>query len=189
MTTVHLRRATVDEARFVLHMSEIAGHGFLPHYFRQSMPEGEDLQGYILDRVRDPDSKMSYRKCWIAEMGGVPVGMINLDAIPDPAPQPAADLPPMFQPLAALEASAPGTTVIEFVATLPTARGCGVGRALLRKAEKERGRKGLALVVSDNNHSARRLYAACGFEEVARRPIITQGWETSGTQWILMTRD
>ena len=188
MTSLALRRATPEDADFVLDMSEIAGHGFLPHYFRQSLPEGEDLRAYMLRRVCDRDSKMSYAKCWIAELDGSAVGMVNLDAIPDPAPAPDPDLPAMFQPLATLEASAPGTAVIEFLATLPAARGRGVGRALLDKAHEQRGPKGLALVVSDNNTAARGLYRSAGFKEIDRRAIVTQGWQTTGTEWILMTK-
>lgn len=182
-----LRKATIDDAAFVLSMSEIAGHGFLSHFFSQTLPEGSDLQGFMLSRVQDLTSKMSYTKCWIAEIGGQPVGMINLDLIPDPPDPVDPDLPRMFRPLAELEASVPGATVIEFLATRPEARGKGVGTALLDMAKARCGPKGLALVVSDNNTDARALYAKAGFKVVNRRPIVTQGWQTTGTEWILMT--
>jgi ribosomal protein S18 acetylase RimI-like enzyme len=188
MTAIKIRRATLDDAPFVLEMSEIAGHGFLPHYFRQSLPPDQDLHAYMLGVVCKPQGKMSYTLCWIAELDGTPVGLVNLDAIPDPAPPVDTDLPLMFQPLAELEASVPGATVIEFLATTPAARGKGVGRALLQKACDESGPKGAALVVSDQNLSARALYDAFGFKEVARRAIVTQGWHTPSTEWVLMTK-
>lgn len=186
MSRPTIRKARVEDAPFVLEMSEVAGHGFLPHYFKQMLPDGEDLKGFMLSRVTDPISKMSYAKCWIAELDGSPVGMVNLDLIPSPPEPIDPDLPAMFRPLAELEASAPGATVIEFLATVPEARGNGVGMALIETAKREAGPGGVALVVSDNNVSARALYAKAGFHEADRRPIVTQGWQTTGTEWILM---
>ena len=186
--SLHIRPAQPRDAEFVLDLSLIAAHGFLPHFFNQIMPEGQDLRAFMLDSVRDPLSKMSYAKCRIALLDGVPGGMINLDPIPLDPPQPDPDLPAMFHPLAALEAQSPGTTVIEFLATLPQWRGRGLGRALLDQAERERGPNGVSLVVSDNNTSARRVYERAGFVEVARRRIVHQGWESPGKEWILMHR-
>jgi len=186
MLAPNIRKATVSDAPFVLEMSEVAGHGFLPHFFMQVLPEGDDLHSYMLSRVENPQGKMSYTKCWIAELEGIPVGMINLDLIPDPPEPIDPDMPPMFRPLAELEASVPGAVVIEFLATLPAARGMGVGSALIDSAKDHSGSGGVALVVSDNNTAARGLYLKAGFAEADRRPIVTQGWRTTGTEWILM---
>lgn len=183
-----LRPARYDDAATVLALSEIAGHGFLPHFFAQSLPAHQTLQDYMLARVRDPASKMSYTKCWLAELKGQPVGMVNLDPIPDPADPIDPQTPAMFRPLAELEAQAPGTTVIEFLATLPQARGKGVATALLDRAHQLRGPRGLSLVVSDNNTAARALYKRAGFAEIDRRPIVKDGWASDGTDWILMIR-
>jgi GNAT superfamily N-acetyltransferase len=188
MTPITLRRADIADAAFVLKMSELAGKGFLPHFFSQVLPPGTDLHAYMLSRVSAPEGKMSFTKCRIAEGENGPLGMINLDEIPDPARPVDPGLPAMFQPLAALEAACPGSTVIEFLATDPAARGKGVAKALLEQACKERGPNGLALVVSDSNLPARSLYDGFGFSEVTRRPIVTQGWQTDSTEWILMTK-
>jgi ribosomal protein S18 acetylase RimI-like enzyme len=183
-----LRPARLEDAEAVLDLSEIAGHGFLPHYFAQMLPKGQDLRAFMLSRVQDPHSKMSYTKCRIAEVDGQVAGMINLDPIPaDPGPI-SPDIPAMFRPLAQLEARATETVVIEFLATLPAFRGHGVGTALLRQADRERGPRGVSLVVSDNNSSARSLYASYGFQEVERRAIIKDGWHSAGTEWILMIK-
>ena len=186
MSALNIRKATAQDANFVLEMSEVAGHGFLPHYFKQVLPEGQDLLGFMLSRVENPEGKMSYTKCLIAEVDGACVGMINLDLIAE-NPEPIdPNLPPMFIPLAELEASVPGALIIEFLTTLPEARGKGVGAALIDSAKDQAGSGGVALVVSDNNTAARGLYEKAGFWESARRPIVTQGWETTGTEWILM---
>lgn len=187
MLSPTIRKATLDDAAFVLQMSEVAGHGFLPHYFKQMLSAGDDLNAFMLSRVRNPEGKMSYKKCWVAELSGKPAGMINLDPIPDKPDPISSDLQPMFRPLAELEASVPGALVIEFLAMSSEARGKGVGKALLESAKAMAGPAGVALVVSDNNTNARALYAKAGFAEVGRKPIVTQGWQTAGTQWILMT--
>ena len=186
MPSPNIRKATVSDASFVLEMSEIAGHGFLPHYFKQVLPEGQDLQEFMLSRVQNPQGKMSYTNCLIAELKGSSVGMINLDLISDPAEPVDPDLPPMFRPLAELEASVPGALIIEFLATLPAARGNGIGAALIDSAKDQAGSGGVALVVSNNNTAAHGLYVKAGFVEVDRRPIVAQGWQTAGTEWILM---
>jgi ribosomal protein S18 acetylase RimI-like enzyme len=186
MTQPTIRKATVEDAPFVLAMSEEAAHGLLPIYFKEILADGEDLQALMLSAVEDPDSKVSYAKCWIAELDGTPVGLINLDPIPDPADPIDRDLPKVFHPLAELEASVPGALVIEFVATVPEAQGKGIGRALLDFAKSQAGPGGVALVVSDNNTSAHALYVRTGFREAARKPIVKQGWKTAGTEWILM---
>jgi ribosomal-protein-alanine N-acetyltransferase len=56
---------------------------------------------------------------------------------------------------------------------LPEARRAGVGRVLLDVLIGETGRVGLGSVVLEvaaDNDAARRLYAACGFVQVGRRP-------------------
>ena len=186
MPSLNIRKATANDATFVLEMSEVAGHGFLPHFFKQVLPKGQDLRGFMLSRVENPQGKMSYTKCLIAEVDGACVGMINLDLIAE-NPEPIdPDLPPMFSPLAELETSVPGALTIEFLATLPEARGKGVGTALIESAKVQAGSGGVALVVSDNNTAALGLYEKAGFCEARRRPIVAQGWETTGTEWILM---
>ncbi|MGB7242040.1 MAG: GNAT family N-acetyltransferase [Sulfitobacter sp.] len=186
MPPPNIRKATAQDAPFILEMSEVAGHGFLPHYFMQLLPEGQDLHGFMLSCVENPQGKMSYTKCWIAEFDGSPVGMTNLDRISDPPEPIDPDLPPMFKPPAELEASVPGALLIVFLATVPVARGKGVGAALIANAKDRAGSGRVALFVSNNNTAARVLYQKAGFAEADRRPIVTQGWQTMGTEWILM---
>jgi ribosomal-protein-alanine N-acetyltransferase len=56
---------------------------------------------------------------------------------------------------------------------LPAARRQGIGRALLAALLVEAGRRrvgSVVLEVAAGNGAARRLYAACGFTQVGRRP-------------------
>ena len=187
MSDIHIRPATADDAAFTLTLSDIASYGLVEQIFRPLVPEGETLQGFLLARVADPASRLSWMRCHIAEISGERVGYISLDPIPlDPDPL-DDDLPAMFRPLAELEAMAPGTTVIEFIATLPVARGKGAGSALLKQAFRQRGPKGLSLIVLDSNTNARRLYEAAGFVEKARRPVVKDSWQIDASEWVLMT--
>jgi ribosomal protein S18 acetylase RimI-like enzyme len=47
---------------------------------------------------------------------------------------------------------------------------------------------GLSIIVADNNTGARRLYERSGYHELARRPMIREGWITPGREWILLTK-
>jgi len=50
------------------------------------------------------------------------------------------------------------------------------------------GPEGMALACRTNNASARALFCKAGFAEADRTPIVTRGWQISGTEWILMTQ-
>jgi ribosomal protein S18 acetylase RimI-like enzyme len=67
----------------------------------------------------------------------------------------------------------------------------GHGAYLLRIAEllaSDLGSKGMSVIVSDANHGARRLYERTGYSEIARRPMVKEGWENEGTEWVLLTK-
>ena len=44
----------------------------------------------------------------------------------------------------------------------------------------------LALIVADGNAEARAFYAAQGFRERARAPLVPEDWETGDREWILL---
>ena len=61
------------------------------------------------------------------------------------------------------------------LAVMPTHRGQGVGRALLAAVEEKARELGcckVTLEVQENNHPARRLYAAVGFSQHELRPEV-----------------
>ena len=97
--------------------------------------------------------------------------------------------PPMFRPLQALENRVLGTLYVNVLATYPAFRRRGVGSRLLAEAERQAGRRNLSLIVADRNLTARRLYEAFGFDEIAREPMVKDGWETASDAWVLMVRD
>lgn len=111
----------------------------------------------------------------------------------DPMPEPDwAKLGPELRPLIELEREAPGTWYVNVLAVFPEARRRGVGMALLAKADSlavETGATALTLTVEDDNAPARRLYAQCGYREVAWRPFVHFREGQKAERWILMRKD
>ena len=105
---------------------------------------------------------------------------------------PAHDLRTLFGPVVELRALANDALYVNVVATLPAARGRGLGTRLMRIAE-DIARAGsyprLSLVVADDNDAARRLYDRLGYRERAARPMAKEGWDGPGATWTLLVRD
>ena len=81
-------------------------------------------------------------------------------------------MPAMFVPLQELENLCPGHWYSDILSAHPQYRGQGIGTALLAYAEKKARQSdcaGFAIVVSDANEAARRLYERCGYSEHASR--------------------
>lgn len=98
---------------------------------------------------------------------------------------------PVWVPLVELENLVPGSWCLNVIATLPECRGRGHGTTLMDKAEalaRDGGHSALALVVSDANENAIRLYHRNGFSERERRPIVKSGWNGPGRDWVLMVK-
>jgi hypothetical protein len=47
----------------------------------------------------------------------------------------------------------------------------------------------LSVIVSDANVGARRLYERSGYREIARRPMVKEGWDNAGREWVLLVKD
>ena len=74
------------------------------------------------------------------------------------------------------------------IATLSECRGRGHGATLMDQAEalaRDGRHPTVALVVSDANADAIRLYHRRGFSERARRPKVKGDWEQPGNEWVL----
>ena len=53
---------------------------------------------------------------------------------------------------------------------------------------REKGCRGMSVIVSNANHRARRLYKSLGYAETAQRPMVKEGWINDGTEWVLLTK-
>lgn len=191
-TEVRLRPATTADADDLAVLINYAGEG-LPVYLWTGMAApGEDPWDVGRQRARREQGSFSYRNSVMAEIGGKVVGcLIGYPLAKEQAPRTPPDTLPMFVPLQELEALAQDTWYINVVAVHPEFRGKGVGSILLDEAERAAhasGKSGLSLIVADANAGARRLYARAGYHEAASRPMVSEGWQTEASNWVLMIK-
>ena len=143
---------------------------------------GEDVWAVGARRAARDEGAFSWRNAVIAEIDGAVAGALVSYRI-GPDPEPLDDLPPMFRPLQSLENRAPGSHYVNVLATYPAFRRRGVGRALLADAEQlGAGAPAMSLIVADGNAAARRLYAALGYVEAARAPIVKEDWVSDSAE-------
>jgi ribosomal protein S18 acetylase RimI-like enzyme len=161
------------------------------HFWRKSVgPEGDPI-AYGMERAARETGSFSFNSAWLAEVdGAVAACLLGYPAEDDPSPI-APDTPPVFVPLLELEALAPGSWYLNVLATYDAFRGKGCGSALLAEAEaitRATGRKTISLITADTHHDAQRLYAAKGYVEIARRPVVKGDWQVDASEWILMIK-
>jgi ribosomal protein S18 acetylase RimI-like enzyme len=186
------RAARPDDAAALADLVLFASEGLALHVWTGIAGPGGDPLQIGRERARRETGSFSYRNAVVAEepAGQVAAALIGY-ALPD-APEPITGImPAMFVPLQELENLAPGTWYVNVLAAYPEQRGKGHGRALLGIADRlaaDGGRPGLSIIVSDANVGAGRLYQRCGYQEVARRRKVKEGWQGPGTDWILLTK-
>lgn len=185
------RRATPADAGSLAELANIAGEGLPLHVWTGLAQGGESPWEIGRQRARRDSGSFSFRNAIVREADGQIAACLIGYALPD-APRPVDPaMPAMFVPLQELENLAPGTWYVNVVASYPAFRGRGFGTTLLdiaRDAARASGCRGLSLVVSNANAGAIRLYERCGYVRTASRPMILDGWEHEGTEWLLLVR-
>lgn len=185
------RRARPDDVDVLLELVNYAGDGLARYLWEQWADEGETPEDFGRRRALREEGGFSFRNTFVIEHEGDAVGCLVGYEIPD-APVPIADdMPAMFVPLQELENLAPGTWYMNLLAVQPAARGRGLGTALIALAEEiaiSLDKSGTSLIVSDANTDARRLYERCGYAEVATRPMVKEGWQHAGENWVLLKK-
>lgn len=185
------RRATPADAAVLAELVNHAGEG-LPLYLWDKIKEpGETAWDVGRRRAARDEGSFSYRNAVIVERDGQAAGSLigyGIAAEPEPLPD---DLPAMFRPLLELENLAPDTWYVNVLAVLPAFRGLGLGSQLLALAEtigRAEGKAGMSIIVSDANDGARRLYERQGYRFVAERPMVKEGWQNPGENWVLLVK-
>jgi ribosomal protein S18 acetylase RimI-like enzyme len=187
-----LRPARIEDADILAELVNYAGEG-LPLYLWGTMAKsGENAWDIGRRRAAREDGAFSYRNATIIEHDGHCAGALIGYEIPD-QPQPVPeDAPAMFMPLQELEDLAPGTWYVNVLAVRPTFRNAGLGTRLMELAEQTArtlSKRGMSVIVSDNNAGARRLYVRCGYHEHASRPMVKDGWKNAGRNWVLLMKE
>jgi ribosomal protein S18 acetylase RimI-like enzyme len=186
------RRAASSDAEPLADLVNFAGEG-LPLYLWTELATSEQSAWDIgRNRAQRDTGSFSWRNAVVREDDGEISACLIGYALPaTPQPFDRNETPAMFVPLIELENLAAGTWYINVVATYPESRGKGYGSELLAIAERlarESGSTGLSLVVADSNCGAIRLYERRGYTAVATRPMVKEGWDGPGENWVLMTR-
>jgi GNAT superfamily N-acetyltransferase len=185
------RYATPADAAAMADLVHYASEGLALYLWTRIAPPGVDPWTIGRERAEREAGGFSYRNTVVLEAeGGVAAALIGypladtLEAVP-------ANLPPIVVPLAELESLAPATWYVNVLAAYPEQRDKGWGTALLSLAEQlggATGRRGMSIIATDSNTGARRLYERCGYSEVARRPMVKDGWQHPGTDFVLLTK-
>lgn len=187
---IKIRRAAADDAAVLARLVHIASEGFAEVFWRQQAAPGEDP--WEVGRRRQAEKlEDGNTEIWVVDNGtGIVAGLTGYPIGCEPE-QPDDDTPAMVRPLIELEALAPCSWYVNVLAALPGHRNLGLGSELLQLAEHRAHAtrlKRLSIIVSDGNDGARRLYERHGYIEEARRPMVKDGWQSGGRDWVLMTR-
>lgn len=188
---MQIRAARADDAADLARFINLAADDLPLHFWRKSVGPDGDPWAHGRERAARETGSFSYRNAWLAVEGQeVAACLLGYPADAEPAPI-DPDTPPIFVPLLELEALAPGTWYLNVLATYDRFRGQGCGSALLAKAEeiaRAGGHSAISLIAADTHPDARRLYAAKGYVERARRPVVKQDWQVAAKEWILMVK-
>lgn len=185
------RRATIADAPLLAELVNYAGEG-MPLYLWGKLAEpGECAWDVGRRRAAREEGSFSYRNATMIEHDGQTAGCLIGYEIPDePAPI-AEHMPPMFVGLQELENLAPGTWYVNVLAVQPAFRNQGLGTRLLARADETAralGKRGLSVIVSDDNAGARRLYERSGYAMRATRAMVKDDWQNDGENWVLLTK-
>lgn len=189
--TPPFRAGRVDDAPLLAELVNYAGEG-MPLYLWSGMAEdGETAWDVGRRRAARETGSFSYRNAVMIEHLGRASGALIGYGVPDEPDVIDEGTPAMFVPMIELENMVPNTWYVNVLAVTPGARGLGFGSRLLGLAEqiaRDGGQVGMSLIVADKNVGARRLYARCGYDEVASRPIVKDDWICDSENWVLMTK-
>ena len=185
-----IRNAAREDAPDIVRLINIAGHGLPLWCWSRLEGGGEDAWQAGREIVARDDKAISWKNATVAALGSDVAAVLIAFPLDRDAPGYGAEHDhPIFAPLKALKELAAGTVHIHVLAAYAEYRGRGLGSILLDKADRLSRERPLSLIVSDANGPARRFYDRHGFEEAARRPIVTaDDWQSEGANWLLLKK-
>jgi ribosomal protein S18 acetylase RimI-like enzyme len=183
------RLADRNDAAALAELVNFAGDG-LPYHIWSELAD-DDQDPWEIGRKRQAE-KAENGQIVVVDLGeGAIAGLTGYTIGTDPEPV-GEDMPEMFRPLQELENQAPNSWYVNVLACYPDHRGKGYGTRLLEIAEKIAAASKLekmSVIVAGNNAGAKRLYEKQGYGEIARRPCISNGWQTETKEWVLLIKD
>jgi ribosomal protein S18 acetylase RimI-like enzyme len=189
---ITIRPATPNDACALAELTNFAGEGMPLYLWERWAEDGESAWQFGQRRVRRDEGDFSYRNAIIAEINEKAAACLLGYLIPS---QPEAidyeTMPQMCVPLQELENLSSGRWYTDILSVYPQYRGQGIGTVLLAHAEQrmaEAACSGFAIIVSDANLGARRLYERHGYSESSSRQMVKKGWKNPGRNWVLLTK-
>lgn len=182
------RLATEEDAPQLAELVNFAGEGLPLHVWAGLAGSSENP--WDIGRARQAQKAREADIVIVDHGAGAVAGLTGYAIGTEPQPV-DMDMPALFRPLAELENCALESWYINVLACYPAARGQGIGSQLLRLAEEiavSEGLGRLSVIVASDNTGARRLYERHGFNEVARKVCVKEGWDTATDQWLLLTK-
>ncbi|MEM8789745.1 MAG: GNAT family N-acetyltransferase [Pseudomonadota bacterium] len=190
-TPFEIRPAMPADAPDLAKLVVIAGEGMPLIVWDGMRTPGESVWDVGARRAAGTEGAFSYRNADVALSDGAICAAVVSYALPaDAMPDDPGAAPPLFRPLVALENRVRGTWYVNVLASYPSARRRGAGTALVSAAAARAHAAGydrLSLITADVN-PARRLYSRLGFAELDRAPIVKDGWDHPGRDWVLMAQ-
>ena len=187
------RRATSEDVPELPELVNIAGDGLPLYLWAKLANSGESPWDVAIDRARRGVGGFAFDNTVVRDEGGkIASCLIGYPLTSAPHVYSHNNAPASVAPLYELEATVPESWYINVLATFSEYRGRGFGTELLHVADMlalDAQCAGLSLVVSDANTGARRLYERHGYKERATRPIVKEGWEHAGQNWMLLVKD
>jgi len=184
-----MRLATAQDGPALADLVNFAGAGAPYHVWKELAAPDDDPWRVGIDRqARRADAG---EVIVLEEAGTVVAALVGAMTGETPS-APTDNDPPMLRPIRALERQVPNSLFVTSFATFPRARGRGLGSRLLAHAEScaaATGLSGVAIVCSDGNTGALRLYERLGYRQIGSSPIVKDGWDSDSTQWILLFKE
>ena len=186
------RPARKSDAAALAILVDIAGEGMPSYMWSHMRKAGQSVFEVGRARAAREEGGFSYRNATVAEIDGEVAACLIDYRLDDPYD--VGDLtkmPEMVRPLVGLEAKAPGSWYVNVLAAFPEFRGHGIGGRLLALAEERaraRGSTAASVIVASENVGAMRLYARCGYREVARAGVVAYPGCAHGGDWVLMVK-
>lgn len=186
---LQMRPAELDDAAFMAPLVNEADGGLPLHVWKSLAFPGADPWDMGIRRIQSDDTPVSWRMAWIAEVGGERVGTVIVHQLAEtPEQLEATIMSPLWVPFVELELLASDSAYIKTLTVAEGFRGREIGTRLLRFVERFRGPEGMSTIVANHDTRSLGFFERNGFTEAARRPMVKDGWETPGTEWILLRK-
>ncbi|MEP0518626.1 MAG: GNAT family N-acetyltransferase [Hyphomicrobiales bacterium] len=176
---IQIRPAKREDAPKLARLIDIAGEG-IPDWLWRSMAEpGQTALDVGTTRAERDSGGFSYTNAIVAEAEGTAIGMMLGYVVAAPEAEDVSsvgELPEVFRPFVQLEHLSIGSFYINALAVAPGLRGLGLGRLLLKSAERKAASldvKCLSIQAFSQNQGAIRLYTNMGFARTDSRPVLS----------------